>query len=73
MSSTNVARVEKYRTNLRKSGLRPIQIWVPDTRKEGFDEECKRQSKLVAAADRKDKELIDFLNDALSDIDGWTA
>ncbi|MGZ5028382.1 MAG: antitoxin MazE-like protein, partial [Methylobacter sp.] len=30
---TNVAtRVQKHRAGLRASGLRPVQIWVPDTR-----------------------------------------
>ncbi|NTW84243.1 MAG: antitoxin MazE family protein, partial [Chlorobiaceae bacterium] len=40
-------RVQKHRANLRKAGLRPVQIWVPDTRREGFALECKRQSELL--------------------------
>jgi hypothetical protein len=31
-------RVRKHRESLRARGLRPIQIWVPDTRKPGFRE-----------------------------------
>ena len=27
-------------------GLRPVQIWVPDTRRPDFKEECRRQSRL---------------------------
>jgi hypothetical protein len=40
-------RVRKRREALRAAGLRPMQIWVPDTRKPGFAEECRRQSRFV--------------------------
>ena len=49
-------------------GMRPIQIWVPDTRLPSFATESKRQSLLAAAADVKDQSLMDFLDDALADI-----
>ncbi len=65
-------RVKKRRDVLRSQGLRPLQIWVPDTRIPGFDEECKRQSQIAATADAADTELMDFMDDALSDIDGWS-
>ncbi|MBN2886671.1 MAG: antitoxin MazE family protein [Chromatiaceae bacterium] len=49
MATTHVnARVQKQRDALRKSGLRPVQIWVPDTRRPDFAEECRRQSRRVA-------------------------
>jgi len=47
MSSSQ--RVQRRRDKLRAAGLRPIQIWVPDTRAPGFAEECARQCRLVAA------------------------
>lgn len=65
-------RVEKRRNTLRKSGLRPVQIWVPDTRRPGFAAECRRQSELAAQADLADKDLLDFLDTALADTDDWT-
>ena len=40
-------RVERRRAKLRAAGLRPIQIWVPNTRAPGFAEECRRQSQLI--------------------------
>jgi hypothetical protein len=67
------ARVQKRRDALRMAGLRPIQIWVPDTRRPGFAAECRRQSKLAAQADMADVEIMDLMDQALSDIDGWTA
>jgi hypothetical protein len=68
----NIAtRVQQHRERLRRAGLRPIQIWVPDTRAEGFLAECRKQSLLVASADKDDTELMEFMENALTDIEGW--
>lgn len=64
-------RVQKRRDALRAAGLRPVQIWVPDTRRPGFATECRRQAVLVAAADRQDADLSDFMDAALSDLNDW--
>ena len=64
-------RVDKHRKNLRASGLRPIQIWVPDTRKEGFAEECRRQSLLVAK-DPQENEILNWIEN-VSDTEGWSS
>lgn len=61
-------RVRKRRDALRAAGLRPVQIWVPDTRRPGFAEECRRQSMIVASADAEDHGLGGFLDAALSDL-----
>ena len=66
-------RVQKRRDTLRKAGLRPVQIWVPDTRTPGFDSECARQARLVAESEQHDPALISFLESAASDLDGWEA
>lgn len=76
MVATNInTRVQKHRASLRASGLRPIQIWVPDTRRPGFAEEVQRQCRVVAAADAADHELDSFMDAALLDMDGdeWEA
>ena len=62
-------RVQKRRDALRAAGLRPIQIWVPDTRRPGFAEECRRQARIVAAADAAEPALEAFLDAALLDLD----
>lgn len=54
------------------AGLRPVQIWVPDTRRPGFEQECRRQSLLVSQADKTDSDLQQFMDEALADVDGWT-
>lgn len=64
-------RVQKRRDTLRAAGLRPVQIWVPDTRRPGFAAECRRQSSLVAQADQFDTDLSDFMDAAVADLDEW--
>ncbi len=66
---TSVAtRVQKRRSALRAAGMRPIQIWVPDTRQPGFAQECHRQAALVAQAEAGDPELAGFMDAALRDV-----
>ena len=65
-------RVQRYRDALRTAGLRPVQIWVPDTRRPDFAEECRRQSRLVTQADLADTKMRQFMDAALTDVDGWT-
>lgn len=66
------ARVQKHRDALRQAGLRPIQLWVPDTRRPGFAQECRRQSLRIAEADSADLALQSFMDAALADVTGWT-
>lgn len=58
-------RVRTYRERMRVRGLRPIQIWVPDTRTAAFRTEAHRQSLAVAqsALARKDQDFIDAISD----------
>ena len=69
---TVAERVKKRRNSLRRAGLRPVQLWVPDTRAASFAKECRRQSRLVATADAADPNLLEFLNASLADSEGWT-
>ena len=61
-------RVKKRREAMRAAGLRPVQIWVPDSRRAGFADECRRQSRLVAKADARDAALAQDMDAALADI-----
>lgn len=71
MPSSVSERVRRRRDALRAAGLRPVQIWVPDTRRPGFAEECRRQSLAAARADAADPDLDMYLDAALEDlIDG---
>lgn len=62
-------RVHKYRAKLRAAGLRPVQIWVPDTRRKGFAEECRRQS-LSLQGDAQEADTLGWL-EAIADTEGW--
>lgn len=73
MATPTAVRVQKRRDALRMAGLRPIQIWVPDTRRPDFADECRRQSRLVAQAEHRDGALDQFMDEALADIEGWEA
>jgi len=64
-------RVQKHRHALRRAGLRPVQIWVPDTRQADFSEQCRRQCELAAQADRDDDGLYQIMDAALAEMDGW--
>jgi hypothetical protein len=52
MPLSRAERVERRRAKLRAAGLRPVQIWVPDTSAPGFAEECRRQCLRIAEGDK---------------------
>ena len=57
-------KVRAHRARLRQQGLRPIQIWVPDTRSPAFAAEAHRQSLVVAhtAHAREDQDFIESIS-----------
>ncbi len=69
MSANTSESVQKQRQALRDAGMRPIQIWAPDTRRTGFTEECRRQSPLPRG-DRLEVETLDWLG-SVADTEGW--
>ena len=62
-------RVRRHRDALRAKGLRPIQIWVPDTRRPGFAAEARRQCRALDK-DPQEIEIIDWL-EHVRDTTGW--
>ena len=58
-------KVRAHRERLRRRGLRPVQLWVPDVRSRAFAREAHRQSALVGA-DVREAEEQDFI-DAISE------
>lgn len=68
-------RVQEHRARLRAQGLRPVQLWLPDTSTEEFKREAHRQSLAIAnspqeADDQAFVDSISWLNDPASD-DEW--
>jgi antidote-toxin recognition MazE-like antitoxin len=58
-------KVRAYRRRLRRQGLRPIQIWVPDVRSPAFRAEAHRQSLAVARSshEKADQEYVDAISE----------
>ena len=57
-------KVRTYRQRLRRRGLRPIQIWVPDVRSPSFKAEARRQSLAIASSPhaKEDQDFIDAVS-----------
>jgi hypothetical protein len=51
---TSSARTRRYRDALRRRGLRPVQVWVPDTRAPGFAERVRRQCEAINRSDHEE-------------------
>lgn len=63
-------RVADHRARLRRQGLRPVQIWVPDVRAPGFAAEAHRQSALAAASpyEAENQAFVDAISE-FGDLD----
>jgi hypothetical protein len=66
-------RVQKRREALRAQGLRPVQLWLPDTRDPKFRAQMEREARLINEADAKDAWLQAFMDETwretLADLD----
>jgi hypothetical protein len=60
-SESSRDKVRRHREQLRRRGLRPVQLWVTDTRSAAFRAEAHRQSVAVAgsAHEVEDQAFID--------------
>ena len=47
-----------------------MQLWVHDSHAGGFQEECRRQSKLAAGNTRAENDVMRWI-DATRDTEGW--
>jgi hypothetical protein len=53
-------RSREWRARQRARGLRPVTLWLPDTRTPEFRAEARRQSRPVAASPEED-EISDYI------------
>jgi len=70
MTASSASRVQKHRDALRAGGLRPVQIWVPDTRSADFAQECQRQSRMLAQDPHEAQEAA-WAEAAAAQTPGW--
>lgn len=59
-------KVQAHRDRLRRQGLRPIQIWVPDTRAASFAAAAREQALAVAGSEyaEDDQDFIESITEA---------
>lgn len=55
---------------MRHAGFRLVQMWVPDTRADGFARECQRQSRVANRHKRHEKQIMDWV-EKNEDTTGW--
>ncbi len=60
----HTAKTRAFRQRMRAAGLRPVRIWVPDTRAEGFAGKCAAQAAAIARNDPAGDELQRFIDAA---------
>jgi hypothetical protein len=62
--SSSRDRVRQHRERLRRQGLRPVQIWVPDVRAPEFIAEAHRQSVAIATSEGEadDQAFVDAIS-----------
>ena len=62
--STSRDKVRAHRARLREQGLRPVQVWVTDTRSKAFARAAHRQSLAVARSSRAtdDQAFVDAIS-----------
>ncbi len=56
--------MQDYRARLRAAGLKPVQLWLPDTASPTFIARARKQAKAIAAGDPAGDELQDFIDAA---------
>lgn len=69
MGLNSTQKMRQYRERLKASGLRPIQLWVPDVRSQKIINEVRRQSVRVSS-DSKEPGIMKFV-ESVMDNEGW--
>jgi len=68
--NTSTHRISQHRQKLRDEGLRPVQFWVPDTRRADFAAIIQRQCRALTN-DPAEADILNFTQEAATSIEGW--
>ncbi len=69
MAKTNSQTVRDHRLRLRAQGLRPIQLWLPNTRTQAFAEQVAHDIRALAELPPNEEALLDaFDRSAVEDL-----
>src|SRR5699024_49021 len=63
-------KVRLHRARLRAEGLRPFQMWVPDTRSTKFAEKIRQQARKLRN-DPTEREILEQTDEVISTTEGW--
>ena len=69
MGLNSAQKMRQYRSRLRASGLRPIQLWVPDIRSQKIIDEVRKQS-IRVSSDSQEFRIMDIV-ESVMDHEGW--
>jgi len=69
MGLDSAQKMRQYRDRLKASGLRPIQLWVPDIRSQKIIDEVRKQS-IRVSSDSQEPLIMDFV-ESVMDHEGW--
>jgi DNA-binding LacI/PurR family transcriptional regulator len=61
-------RMKDYRDRLRAAGLRPVQLWLYDTRTPQFAARARKAARLIAAHNAANREMDAFADAAFKDM-----
>ncbi|HUB84645.1 MAG TPA: antitoxin MazE family protein [Rhizomicrobium sp.] len=54
---SSASKVRQHREKLRRQGLRPVQMWLPDVNDPEFIAEARRQARAIAQSPQEKEEL----------------
>ena len=72
MPQANTNAVRQHRSRLRAKGLRPVQLWLPDTRSPRFAAQVAHDIAALARLSPEDEAMLDaFEQMAADDLQVW--
>jgi hypothetical protein len=73
MPPANIRAVQQHRSRLRAKGLRPVQLWLPDTRSPRFAAQVAHDIAVLARLSPADEAMLDaFEQMAEEDLRAWS-
>ena len=73
VAQVGTKRMQCLHDKFRPAGLRPAELWVPDTCAAGFAEECARQARLIREAETHGTRSDEEVWAEAFDTTGWSA
>ncbi len=58
-------KMQTYREKLRRQGLRPVQVWVPDAQRPAFKRKLAKQ--VAALSTRRETDALKFIEQVFDD------